>query len=168
VMVTIAEAREPPTAIVATDSFLGSAESLPLVAVMTAGVLLVTAGAVKTPSLEIVPVLASQRTAVFGVPLMRAVNCNCCSDMTVALSGVMEMTLDELAEGLAEVALCDAMLHATVKPVRQSKSGSTTKCAMSFLSSYLLLATLKRLTSHIWDYLGTELGDHRSSPYTAL
>jgi hypothetical protein len=164
-MVTIAEAREPPTTTVPS---LGSAESVLLVAVITADVLLVTSGAVKTPSLEIVPALASQRTAVFGVPLMRAVNCDCSSDVTVALSGVMEMTFDELAEGLAEVALFDAMPHATVRPVRQSKSGSTTKCAMSFLSSYVLFATVKRLTSHTWDYLGTELRDHRSSPYTAL
>jgi hypothetical protein len=42
---------------------------------MTAEVLLVTWGAVNTPLLEIVPVLADQVTPVFEVPLKLAVNC---------------------------------------------------------------------------------------------
>src|SRR5260370_31262050 len=63
---------------------------------MVTGVLLVTLGAVKNPLLEIAPALAVQVTAVFGLPLMRAVNCNCCCDATVAVSGETETAVEAL------------------------------------------------------------------------
>jgi hypothetical protein len=61
-----------------------------LVAVITADVLPVTAGAVNTPLLEIVPALAVQVTAVFGLPLMLAVNCCCACEGRVVLTGKIE------------------------------------------------------------------------------
>jgi hypothetical protein len=57
------------------------------VAVMVTGRLTVTLGAVKTPSLEMAPALVVQVTAVFGLPLMRATNCNLPNDATVAVFG---------------------------------------------------------------------------------
>ena len=74
-----------------------------LVAVMTTGVLASTLGAVKTPLLEMVPALADQVTAVFGVPLMRAVNCSCCSEPIVALSGVSDSPIASELTALAEL-----------------------------------------------------------------
>jgi hypothetical protein len=70
---------------------------------MITDVLLVTLGAVKTPLLEIVPTLADQVTAVFAVPLMRAVNCCCPCDATVALPGEIESTVKERP---AETTIC--------------------------------------------------------------
>ena len=79
------------------------------VAVIVIVVLPATAGAVNNPLLEIVPALADQVTAVLAVPLTRAVNCNCSSDVRVALSGVRESALEGFsavaAEGL-DVAVC--------------------------------------------------------------
>ena len=65
-----------------------------LMAVIVTGVLLVTLGAVKNPLFEIVPALADQVTAVLADPVMRAVNCNCCSDDRVALPGESEIPVE--------------------------------------------------------------------------
>jgi hypothetical protein len=100
---------------------------------MTTGVSLATLGAVNNPLLEIVPALADHVTAVFAVPLMRAVNCSCSSDTTVALPGESDMSAEELVDGLAELALCEAVPHATIRPVRQSKSERKSKFAMRIL-----------------------------------
>jgi hypothetical protein len=54
---------------------------------MTADVFPVTLGAVNTPLLEIVPVLADHVTPVFAVPLVLAVNCCWACDARVVLTG---------------------------------------------------------------------------------
>ena len=135
-----------------------------LVAVMTTAVLLVTSGAVKSPVLEIVPVLADQRTAVFEVPVTRAVNCICSRDATVALSGVSESATAELAEGEAEGALCEAPPHAVVSRIKQSKSARLTKCGTRFLSPCSAFVAFECSTSHITVTSERSWGDHRSSP----
>ncbi|MGD1077534.1 MAG: hypothetical protein ABR881_04365 [Candidatus Sulfotelmatobacter sp.] len=104
-----------------------------VVAVMMTRVVLVTLGAVKTPVLEMVPALANQVTAVFEGPLMRAVNCTCSIDATVALAGESESAVEGAAPEVP-AALCEAAPHAAVKPVRQSKSDKTTKFEIRFLS----------------------------------
>ena len=92
---------------------------------------MVTLGAVKNPLLEMVPALDDQVTAVFGVPLMRAVNCSWSSDAIVALTGVSESAVEEelVEEGLA--ALCEVVPHAVVRPI---KSARTIKCGIRELS----------------------------------
>jgi hypothetical protein len=57
------------------------------VAVMVTGISAVTLGAVKIPSLEIAPALVVHVTAVFGLPLIRATNCNFPNEATVAVFG---------------------------------------------------------------------------------
>jgi hypothetical protein len=77
----------------------GSLITIPLfalIAVIVTGVLLVTLGAVKNPLFEMVPALADQVTAVSADPLMRAVNCICCSDGRVALPGESEILAESL------------------------------------------------------------------------
>lgn len=117
--VIVAEACELALATTGSLMITGPA---PLVAVTTTGTLLVTLGAVKNPLLEIVPALTDQVTAVFGVPLTLAVNCNCSCDARVALPGESESMA---AEGLVVLALCEEAPHAAVRPVRQSKSEIT-------------------------------------------
>src|ERR1700722_2648803 len=58
-----------------------------LVTVTVTEVLVVTLGAVKIPSLEIVPAVVDQVTAVLELPLMRAMNCSFAREATVAALG---------------------------------------------------------------------------------
>lgn len=96
---------------------------------MMTGVSLATLGAVKKPVVEIVPALADQVTAVLDVPLMRAVNCICSCDVTVALGGESDSKGDEFEEeGVVEVALCDAAPQPAIRPVRQNRNDRTRQC----------------------------------------
>jgi len=109
-----------------------------LVAVMVTEVLLVTLGAAKAPLLEIVPVLADQVTAVFGVPLTLAVNCCCPSEIRLAMLGEIEIVapvspVDVLFDVL--LAPCDGVAHAVVKTAMQSKSERTRKFGIRSLSA---------------------------------
>lgn len=116
-----------PPMFITSAAFTASAIArlLTLLAVMVTVVFLVTLGAVKNPLLEIVPALADQVTAVFGLPLMRAVNCICACDAADALSGEIVSVVDELEEAGASLEVCNE--PQPVKPVRQSKSDATTK-----------------------------------------
>lgn len=62
-----------------------------LVAVIITGVLLVTFGAVKLPSLEMVPAVAVHPMPVFGVPVRVAANCWTPCDAIVVLLGETTM-----------------------------------------------------------------------------
>jgi len=66
-------------------------ESARLVAVTATEVLDVTAGAVNTPSLEIVPAPADQLTPVLFVFVTVAANCCVAFDAIVALPGLTEI-----------------------------------------------------------------------------
>ena len=68
-------------------------ESPTRVAVITTVLLLATSGAVNSPLGEMVPALADQVTAVFGLPLIVAVNCSCSRDPTVVLPGESESVI---------------------------------------------------------------------------
>src|SRR5258708_29358420 len=93
---------------------------------MVTGVLLVTLGAVKNPLLEIAPALADQVTAVFGLPLMRAVNCNCCCDATVAVSGETETTVEALeVAGVAVPQSCSRNERPAVAQAASGKKNQT-------------------------------------------
>jgi hypothetical protein len=125
-----------------------------LVAVTVTGVLTATFGAVKIPSFEIVPALADQVTAVFGDPLIRAVNCNFSNDATVAVFGESDSAAELELEAAA--AFCEGNEpQLAVRPVRQSKSDTTTKFGIIFLFPGLPSITAKSRASCIWDYLGT-------------
>lgn|ERR1700676_5577573 len=103
------------------------------VAVIVTGVLPLTSGAVKIPSREIVPALVDQVTAVFGLPLIRATNCNFSNDVTVAVLGESVSALVELEfAGAAAPAFCDRELQPTVRPLRQSTSARMAKFTVGF------------------------------------
>ncbi len=78
-----------------------------LVAVTVTAVLEVTAGAVKSPEVEIVPAVADQVTAVFVEPVTVAVNCWVPPELTVAVPGDRETDTAgrEVTVRLAEAAL---------------------------------------------------------------
>jgi hypothetical protein len=105
---------------------------------MVTELLLVTLGATKAPLLEIVPVLADQVTAVFGVPLNLAVNCCCPSEIRLAMLGEIEIVapvspVDVRFDVL--LAPCDGVAHAVVKPARQNRSERTRKFGIKSLSA---------------------------------
>jgi len=114
---------------------------------MVTVVLLVTLGAVKTPLLEIVPALDDQVTAVFGLPLTRAVNWTCAWDAADALSGETVSVAEEVAG--ADPGVCEENEPQPVKPVRQSNSDATTKFEVKPLLPRSRLATSNCLTSYI-------------------
>jgi len=107
------------------------------VAVITIVVSLDTLGAVKNPLLEIVPALADQVTAVFGLPLILAVNCSCCSDAIVALPGESESAVEaglRVEEEFAELELGEAEPHPLPRAIKKSKSDMMKRFKIGFLS----------------------------------
>jgi hypothetical protein len=102
-----------------------------LVAVIMTGVLLVTLGAVKIPSVEIVPALVDHVTRVLGLPLIRATNCNFSNEVKVAVLG--ERVSDpELEFADAVPAFCDREPQPAIRPLRQSASATRTKFSTGF------------------------------------
>lgn len=120
-----------------------------LVAVTTTVVLVATLGAVNSPVFEIVPALADQVTAVFGVPLIFAVNCRRSSDTRLALPGVSDIAVEELEleEEEEEFALCMAGPHPVLRPTNESKSDRARILEISVLPTQQLVATSKRRAS---------------------
>jgi hypothetical protein len=147
VTVTVAEAEVAKLMLPRSGSLLITGLAA-LVAVMMTGVVLVTLGAVKNPLLEMVPALADHVTAVFDVPLTRAVNCSRSIDATVALPGEIESAVEGAAPEVP-AALCETAPHAAVKPARQSKSNKTTRFRIRFLSPRSPVATSKCSTLYI-------------------
>ncbi len=75
----------------ATSTDARTAKPTTLAAVTRTNCWLVTSGARKRPSLEIVPALAHQRTPVSLVFTTKAVNCSFPPEETLGLSGVIEI-----------------------------------------------------------------------------
>src|SRR5437879_7678763 len=81
--------------------------SAALVAVTVTVVLVLTAGAVKSPELEIVPAVADQVTAVLVEPVTVAVNCWVPAEATEALVGDVET---ETETGTLTVTVADVQV----------------------------------------------------------
>src|SRR5437879_4199996 len=103
-LVTLTRAPLTETATEAAADLVASAA---LVAVTITVVLVLTAGAVKSPELESDPAVADQVTAVLVEPVTVAVNCWVPAETTEALTGDIET---ETATGALTVTVADADL----------------------------------------------------------
>ena len=159
----------PPRAFALRSFPTGGAGFETLLTVTVTAVLMVTRGAVNIPSLEIVPAVVDQITAVLELSLMRALNCSFPKEATVAALGESVSVDDVLGSGALEfAAFCDDVreLQPTVNALRPIKSDRMTTFGIRNLSSRMRPAASNLANNTcIWGNLVTELGDRVRALY---